>query len=749
MRFKPLLALSLFFLAGCSLKLDEKLDKTTITVNPAKEGCLSNASVTLDKFFEGKIEASELDGFWNCTERALTMFSENTTGAKKDYYTPQELSSFLSKYFLKGKAIDQDLVREVMALKQGVIGGASDRITRAEIAEVLGIMKVMHAETLVLRPIMPITADNYLQRKLTPEQFEATLKIFNLSMSNIGGSLAHIQGAYSFDRLGDLFRALKKFVYGEGAGDNTWVDSALKWTDALRPAKAIFVAPPKEEIRASDWAKIYELAPRYYGIMLKGQFYFRSDTDYSSGAGLGHLESLFEETVDLMKLVLSHRPDGTIPASEIDDLFLSLDRGGMLPVKIETVRAVARALFGRIFAGRPTSATEGYSISLANIERVEDTFLFGTEGLRGIDALYRDRLRDRFKDQALPRAEVSGFNVETFLPYTAKKNAVSREALEALKSSAAEVRTIFPNRSNTVYIPAGEEQQMLSLQHMGKVHILRTLNRLLLASYSANKINLTEQEVYTLADDFFPFMQELGFVDQTTRAEMPKRLLEASIFLYASDGLTNLTMNEALELESLVISTLSRASKMHARLAESCVASVKDDKGRMVIPAACYRTQFLKQQEQNWAYIPGLSRYMSSIRLEEQQKLFLLMENFLRKGKGDAGFTTSDTQAFVLMPYYVEMLFSRFDRDRNGLFDTAEGDAAYAVFEPFLKTKTDAQGLHSPEDRRAVFNFLLAYQELPTNMKFTWVWRRYIAGRKDFKVDRGQVIKIFERLLTL
>jgi hypothetical protein len=73
---------------------------------------------------------------------------------------------------------------------------------------------------------------------------------------------------------------------------------------------------------------------------------------------------------------------------------------------------------------------------------------------------------------------------------------------------------------------------------------------------------------------------------------------------------------------------------------------------------------------------------------------------------------------------------------------------AYPVFKPFLAQKAGEHGLTSDTDHHAVYMFLLAYQELPTNMRATWIWRRYIRGDKKFSVDRAQVIQIFEKLLS-
>ncbi|RZA05961.1 MAG: hypothetical protein EOP11_11540, partial [Proteobacteria bacterium] len=376
-----LLTLNFLGLSACSLRVGEELEQTKITVNPAKEGCLANAGSILDRYFEGKIEEPELQAFWNCTEKAFTMFVENTKGGAGDRYAPAELGAFLSKYFLQGKKIDPKLLAETMVLKQGLVGGSAETLSRTELEQILALLRTVHLQSIKLRPFMPITASSFRERNFSADQFELALSTFESSMAAIGKDLQNVQGAYTMDHAASFLRALKTFLYENTSLRENWTDTAIKWTDALRPAKAIFVAPPKDEIRASDWAKIYELAPRYYGLYLKASFYLDADKVYTYGPGLKRLETLFNDFNSLMELVLSHRENGTIAASEVNELLEALSKADMLPqtLPLEAARAFARSLFGRIFSGTSPSA-ESYTISKANFDRLREGFLFATEG---------------------------------------------------------------------------------------------------------------------------------------------------------------------------------------------------------------------------------------------------------------------------------------------------------------------------------------------------------------------------------
>jgi hypothetical protein len=742
MFFKRLLPLTLaLLLPACSLRLNEEVKKNSITVNPVQSGCLAGSGPLFVRYFNGETKEEEVNAYWACLEKAIQTFTEHTQGASQEYFTGEELASFLTKYFLKGKAVNPALVEEAMLLKQGFLGGSSQHLTREELRQVLVLIHTWKDVSLRLRPYMPFRVKSFQDRNASPEEFEKAIEEFQAGVSELGKPLSGRQESYSFDRLAALLKELKSFMYGDQLAEELWIDSAIRWTTALRPAKQIFISPPKDEILASDWEKIYYLAPRYYGLYLKIAYYVQANKgNYTSDEGVARLERLFADSNQLFGAVLDNHPGGVISSIEINELLAALDTAKMLPVPLSTAQSFIRTLFGRVFSA--SGLGDSYTVTKANVDRAAEIFRFATEGLRAIHAVFEKSGTSR-----VTAARLAAFPTGELLKATALKNGISREAVSAVKNSS-EVKTIFPGTSNVVFIPEKAPLNQLSADHLAKIHLLRTLNRLLLQAYGSKKTSVSSEEVETMADDIFPMLQSLRLVSEETRKSVSKRLLEASLFLYSSDGDQSVTMTEALELESLLLSTISRGRVLHKEMAEKCKATETDALGKPVIEPDCFRKTFLAEREAVWAYIPGFSRYFGQQTKEEQRKILDQMEKFLRKGRETGNFTQSDTYSFILLPYYVELLFSRFDADHNGLLENKEAELAYPVFQPFLAAKAAEHGLTSPEDHYALYMFLLAYQELPTEMKLTWVWRRYVTGAKKFRADRAQVVQIFEKLLS-
>lgn len=733
----------LFALSSCSLKLNEEVTKPTVVVNPVQGGCLSGAAVTMDQYFQGKISEHELEAFWNCMDKALVSFISNTRGADGKNWKGEELSSFLSTYFLKGKRIDPELVKEAMLLKQGMLGGNASVITKEEIEQTILFVRALKSTSLKLRPHMPIKTNNYLEKKYSVEQLNEVLFLFQTGMAEIGSTLAGKQGSYSFDQLNHFLVRLKVFLYEGNSGKGEWIDSAQNWTQALRPAKQIFISPPKDQIRSEDWSKIYELAPKYYSLYLKSKFFLGiEDQQFSSGNGLKQLEALFQEFSSIMLTLLKNHPTGEISSSDVEEFLEALHKNNLLPVQLETAKAFFQTLFSKILSG--PQSTRGYVINKETLARLHFSFRFATDGFKMLEALFRveglDLATGHLAEEKIP-------SIEKLIALVPDADATTKDAAELIHKSMKEIRTIFRENSSQVLISEKRGSARFSHSHLVKMHMFQSVNRLLAKSYGSKPGILQEAEINALADDIFPLLQDLSLVAKETRNSVSKRLFEASLFLYSSDGQTSLTMTEAAELQALLLSTLSHGKNIHKKLAERSGVLDAESPSKSVIPARDYPERLLELRSEVWANIPGFLKFVDSRKKPQQLDLLKKMFQFLRKGRENQDFTIADTQSVILLPYYIELLFSRFDLDEDGFLTNEEAERAFPVFQPFLSKKAKEHGLDSAEDHHAVYMFLLAYQELPNNMKTKWIWRRYITGEKNFSVDRAKVVQIFEKLL--
>jgi hypothetical protein len=735
-------------LTSCSLRLNDHVEQPQHTVN-AGSGCLSQAGDVLDKFQNGTLSREQHDALYSCVDKALTTFQSYAVGNSKDSFAPEELGGFLTKYFLDGKPIQPALLHEVMVLKVALVGGPADKLTRDDLRRVMEVIKHVHDLSSALRPLMPFNARSFLARGFTGAEFEQAMNTFTGATATLGASFAHEQGDYDFQHLAQLVTELRKFLYPGGqVPEAHWSNITLRFANALPAAKQIFIAPPRERMTAADWPKFYRLAPRYFVSMQRVQFYLNSPFNTVQKGGLQTLEKLFNDFMTTFNFVIDQQPNKQITSEEIDEFLNALADEQFLPCSPDTARQFIQVVFGRLLG---TADQKKFSVTKESLSRFVENMRFFLEGAHAAEAMYRPKFGDNFVQGILSADEISATPDATLLGATLM-NDLSSVAVAQLKNTPQTVRTVFAGSGNAVVIPEHGGVTEFSFMHMLKIHGLRSLNRLLIQSYGSKNANeLTPAQVEAFVNDVFPMLKEVHIADDSVKTMVPKRLLEASLFLYSSTGSENLGMNQALEMESLLLSTVLTAADVHKKIAAACnVKPQSNAKGKalpVTVPYDCYREKFLGHLDKIWSFLPGMVRYEKSLSTEDRAALFDSMASFLKGNKQE--FTISDTQCLVHFPYYVEILYSRFDQNGDGLLDNAEAAAAYPVFRPLIAEKANAKGYTKEKDYAAIYNFLLAFRVLPTDDKWDFALHRYLLGDKKFTNDRAQIVDIFEKLLTL
>jgi hypothetical protein len=701
-------------------------------------GCLSQTGEILDKFQKGTLTADEHQTFFDCTHQALSTFLNYAVGKNPGYFEPSELSGFLSKYFLNNREIPPTLVTEWMALKVAFLGGTADQLTRDDLSHAIEFWESLRVATGKVRTVMPFTADSFLSKGVNGVEFESSIAAFLNATSDFGKAQRVDQGSYSLDRLSVLIQGLQTFLYSNGVPADHWTNTFLRIAKILPAAKDVLISPPSSEILGSDWTKIYKLVPRYYAFYLRASFYLKAPSfDFANS-----LDGFYTDFADTFDFLVKAHPNQQITSQEIANLIQALDSAKMLGVQASTATNLAAALFGRTFGGAGISAD--YNVTKSSISRLDENMRYFLEGAHAIEALYPNA-------DSLSASDIANASAAKLVEATKLQNALSREAVDDILQIPSAIHTVFPGTSDVVVIPAHGLPDQFSRSHILKVHAMHAFNRLLLESYgTSNATELTPGQIETFTGDIFPLLIDLNYVHKTTQAKVPKIITETTLFLYSSTGQTNISMSEGIEMETLLLSVFSNASTVHQDIATACQVAIQPGVPPEV-PAACYREQFAARMAETWSFLPGLAAFSQSLSASDRLKLFDTMSVLHAKpapGSDDL-YIDSDTEAFLLMPYYVELLFSRYDNTGGGIIGNKEAAVAYPVFKPFLAGMANTLGYSSEKDYSAIYNFLLAYKEMPTQDKFDYIKQRYLLGDKAFQDDRGAVMQIFATILAL
>ncbi len=781
-----LIALIAAFAApACTLKLNEEKPKTlSMAVSPVDEGCLSNADEVFNQFFEGQISERDLVAFWDCLYKSFEMFVENTQGKSADHYAVAELQVFLEKYFLGGKKLHPELVSEAMALKRAIVGGSSSNITKAELRETLSLMRVFREQSLKVRPFMPFSEASILANPPSEATFDDRAQIFHTAAEEIGRAMSRSVGEYPFANLESLLKELGTYLYG--SVENTWLGGAVRSIQIVRASKAILIGPPEDRITKTDWISILRLGPRYYTLWLRWSLYFRNDNTIFWGKGLRHLSRFAETARDYLLESIQNHPSQKISFDEINRLARALEDQKLLPIKAPTVEALLISVAGRVFRDLENPIAAPFNgFNKVVVDRLFDRWLLWIEGQFFLEGSFRQILGEDWAHGSVKARRILAIPESDGLKFTRYQNEISLAAIREVRRNVISVSLVHPGQAAHIVIPKNRGNQDLSLSHLTRLNWTRAAARLVVQGYAAeldrakNQQLLSKEEAMVFYDEVFPALRDLGFLETFNRNTVINRVTEADLFLPSADGDDHISSTEGTELLVLAFSSIERANAIHGKIADLCKVA-RDVKDRP-IDTRCFRKFLVRDISTHWDFLPGMRDWFLSLPEDQTSAAwahpekpsdaqnsneaevmasrtpradFIHMIDTIVRQTNDVWnrpVLSGDTLGMVLMMYYMESLFYRFDADGSGTLSKAEAWSAYPVFRNFLAEKAAGFGLDKEEDFEALFHFLLKYQQLPNEgllNKLRYFRERYL-WKTSYETDRMGVARIFSRLLKL
>ncbi len=267
---------SLAVLGGCSPKAVPR-PAANLEMSSEETGCLNRAGEILPRYLEGRATDAEIAGVWDCADRALQLFVRRTRGEKPGLYLPGELRVFLETYFLKAPAdapphradlkISDALMGEAMEAKRLLLGGQSNELTLAEIEKIRDWFAVLKAESLRLRPWMPLGLAD-LEKK-DKAWIEGASRALQASAGVIGNRLGKSQSDYPFARIEALLNEAQAFQSQDGAEASALIVRLRKELPRIQALKGFWFATQESQIASTEWPRVFEAGAKAYGLVAR------------------------------------------------------------------------------------------------------------------------------------------------------------------------------------------------------------------------------------------------------------------------------------------------------------------------------------------------------------------------------------------------------------------------------------------------------------------------------------------------
>ncbi len=740
--FRPILTTVIAaagLLSSCSLRINEPLEpQETFQVNVAVS-CLTDSGGSLDRFFSGVATPQEIDQFWGCLNSSITTFLNNTLGKDPNAYAPRELANFIGRFFLKDASIQPELLRELMLVKVALFGGNADRLSRTEILQIQNLLTHFAQASKKISPYMPLTPAKILARANSAKEIDEVMAEVEETGKILTFALENGLGDYSFARFENLLLQLE--IYGRQNGVTAeWAKDLRLQIPLMKKIKSFTVSPYVEGVKKDEWKQLAEIGPKVYSLYLRFQLFFPKAMPELKGENLYRFVLLMDEAIPILENALKKRTEAKITAAEVTDIIQELHKRKIVGQKPEEIEQVLAIVLKR-FLPDP-QAKNPLDISLRNIAEFRTFYTYCIEGLRTISAIFghdpaNENLSKKIltRKQALARLESQGDKLALF-------STEVRAVLYAdLKFILKNVSTVHPSGEKIVVIKGpGDIPQ--SQSHLLKLFTYNTANKLAIRAYGNSKKNsISEKQIRSMLSELAPIFQLLNINSKSFATGLSSRLFEASLFLPSSDRYQNLNQLEALELESLLFSVVTEAPTLHDAIQKYCRTRLEK------IQAPCYREEMAERISRSLRGTPLMGAALAQLPIPDRVEVIANLDQFLRKNKIDAAYTEDDTRSILLTMYYIELLFYRFDKNENGVFDNAEAQLAYPFFQTFIADKAAALGRKDPEEHYKIYTYILAKQKVPSTFfeKLDYLnWQ----PTKPFQIDRQGILWLFSTLIS-
>ena len=328
---------------GCGLRVGEKT--AFQNTEGFAVGCLNGISEKALLYIKGKLTTEEINQVSNCAKTALVLFKSRVRGSIKGEFTPDELRKFIQDLFLQDQIITDNLLAELIKLKQVIIGGPDNKLTVSDIERFITFVDVLQKEAVFFQPY--IQALNIPAGEQTSQdriRLNTIGQDLEKSINRVSIFLNHFSNPYPLKDLKALVRELDFFL--DYKNNITRLDAKIDLVGALNK----FMTNGSDSvIYPREWEQLllgysYLVSAGVNRVFLKKERFF-------SPEGSQYVFVILRSVMDFLALAVDNHPTKTLKEADFTVLFDYLQPAGLLgerPGK-KAFKSALLILFGKMF----------------------------------------------------------------------------------------------------------------------------------------------------------------------------------------------------------------------------------------------------------------------------------------------------------------------------------------------------------------------------------------------------------------
>ena len=737
-----------FVMTGCSVATQDNVTPAgPLKLTLPQQECLEKSMPYIQQFFQGTVSEENLNDAWNCTSDALTMFTTSVRGSNPDYYTSRELRTFLETFFLGDIKVSDQLLIEAMRLKQILIGGAADRITRPELAQAQNIIAALRIETQRLRPFVRLismneTVDEALK---DPARVEAGLQALQTATATLGGLFSGGTEQYDTDHLEVMLKELKP-VFKNWNGP----EKAINYLPTFGVIKTLLLNPAGNRIAPNEWQPLLTNAGRIYALYLRGH-YLMAKQELMLGAGLKQLMLAYEEAASILRSGIEAKPAKMIKFTQLDDAVNEIYRLDLVNsnVRDTTVKTLIRVLFQKIL----NPATKGVRPSVKGLTLTAFDHIYS----QGASFLEMQRAWEsviakasetdsRYRTSPIPLS-----TVRQIWPQLTTGYPLAQEDLKRLFNIDS---PITYRENDTVIFDSRISQHALSQRAFNSYNWKSLATRMILNGYSTDATKnrysgVTQTQLQTFFNDVHDLGVDLEILEPKDDQLWKTSFGESNMFMVSSENDGLLSYFEGFDFFSYTLGAGVMSMRVYNDIKGVCPHLGADPFGRPAMDMPCYRKRNQEMFAKAFAELPTWVKVYNDLGPAQFSQLQEGLEKGTRGSVSEEPITTSDLTRVTMIMEYIESIYVRYDVNRSGTIEYPEAQKAFPLFKELLQ---EASGFKDDRKLFALFSYLLTYGKPPTSIseKVYWqlVWLSSEDKWKQVHADRMKILGIVGALST-
>lgn len=450
--------------------------------------------------------------------------------------------------------------------------------------------------------------------------------------------------------------------------------------------------------------------------------YFVAGQKISTGSGIKNMQTLLNETSDYLEKMLSRKAGQTITFAEFGKVWKSLQSAEFLPEKMtaSALDKVTKALFQRMLLSpeRRLSGVKPNGLTKESLSVLKTEFAIWGGSQEFLDWLYSNVPAG----QGRPKSQI-------LAAIGANPTSEGLKEMNLIYGSGLEVSFDLMGR-----MVIGKPAAYYLRETADNLNLVRAAARLVMRGYASDMTRIknyggvSEAELKILFADLKELLVQLEMIGPNNKNFAESRFRDGNLFTSVSNGDDFMDFKESVQLVMMITSGLKLDSVLYKELDADCrINESSKDKDEWTVDYNCMANVYKPKLPTLFASMPDLVWYMKRMSKTQYDTFFA---NMVKAAGYSSQLTGSlvkmkDLSQFPHVTQYVEMIFQKFDTDRNGFLDTGEAMKAFPTFRNILLTASNGK-LKKEKDLKGLFTWLLKYGKPPgglmKNLKFILIW---------------------------